>query len=77
MKSCPQCHLKWESFARGCCQKIESCWSVARNDSFGRPHPVARPAALDYVLSRIRLVASVSTRTTIMLFTPEENRSLA
>jgi hypothetical protein len=41
------------------------------------PDPVARPAALEYLLSRIRLVANVSTRTTIMLFTPEENRSLA
>ena len=41
------------------------------------PDPVAGPAALEYLLSRIRLVAKVSTRTTFMLFTPDENRSLA
>jgi Lrp/AsnC family leucine-responsive transcriptional regulator len=38
---------------------------------------VATPLALEELLARIRGVASVSTRTTIVLSTPYENRPIA
>ena len=48
------------------------------DESYGPPIRSPGPtAALDYPLSRIRLVPNVSTRTTIALLTPDENRSLA
>ena len=57
--------------------EIESCWSVAGDESYILKIRVATPAALEDLLSRIRLAANVSTRTTIVLSTPYENRPLA
>ena len=58
-------------------EEIESCWSVAGDESYILKIRVATPAALEDLLSRIRLAANVSTRTTIVLSTPYENRPLA
>ena len=55
--------------------EIESCWSVAGDESYILKVRVATPAALEDLLARIRAAANVSTRTTIVLSTPYENRS--
>lgn len=54
--------------------EIESCWSVAGDESYILKVRVATPADLEDLLSRIRSAANVSTRTTIVLSTPYENR---
>jgi Lrp/AsnC family leucine-responsive transcriptional regulator len=54
--------------------EIESCWSVAGDESYILKVRVATPAALEDLLARIRAAANVSTRTTIVLSTPYENR---
>jgi len=54
--------------------EIESCWSVAGDESYILKVRVAIPADLEDLLSRIRAAANVSTRTTIVLSTPYENR---
>jgi Lrp/AsnC family leucine-responsive transcriptional regulator len=54
--------------------EIESCWSVAGDESYILKVRVPTPAALEDLLARIRAVANVSTRTTIVLSTPYENR---
>src|SRR5688572_21370992 len=51
-------------------EEIESCWSVAGDESYILKIRVATPAALEDLLSRIRVAANVSTRTTIVLSTP-------
>lgn len=56
--------------------EIESCWSVAGEESYILKSRVATPAALEDLLARIRAAANVSTRTTIVLSTPFENRSV-
>ena len=56
--------------------EIESCWSVAGEESYILKIRVATPSALEDLLSRIRLAANVSTRTTIVLSTPYENRPI-
>ncbi|MCY7399621.1 MAG: Lrp/AsnC family transcriptional regulator [Nocardioides sp.] len=56
--------------------EIESCWSVAGEESYILKIRVSTPRALEDLLGRIRLTASVSTRTTIVLSTPYENRPL-
>ena len=56
--------------------EIESCWSVAGDESYILKIRVATPSALEDLLGRIRAAASVSTRTTIVLSTPYENRPL-
>ena len=56
--------------------EIESCWSVAGEESYILKIRVSTPGALEDLLGRIRLAASVSTRTTIVLSTPYENRPL-
>lgn len=53
---------------------IESCWSVAGEESYILKVRVAAPADLEDLLARIRAAANVSTRTTIVLSTPYENR---
>ena len=53
---------------------IEACHSVAGEESYILKVRVASPAALEEVLQQIRAAASVSTRTTIVLSTPYENR---
>jgi Lrp/AsnC family transcriptional regulator, leucine-responsive regulatory protein len=58
-------------------EEIESCWSVAGEESYILKVRVAVPTDLEELLARIRSVANVSTRTTIVLSTPYENRPLA
>ena len=55
-------------------EEIESCWSVAGDESYILKVRVAVPADLEELLARIRAAANVSTRTTIVLSTPFENR---
>jgi Lrp/AsnC family leucine-responsive transcriptional regulator len=55
-------------------EAIESCWSVAGEESYILKVRVATPAALEDLLAQIRAKANVSTRTTIVLSTPYENR---
>ncbi len=53
---------------------IEACHSVAGEENYILKVRVASPAALEDLLQQIRAAASVSTRTTIVLSTPYENR---
>lgn len=55
---------------------IESCWSVAGEESYILKVRTATPAELETLLARIRAVANVTTRTTIALSTPFESRPL-
>ena len=55
-------------------REIESCWSVAGEESYILKVRVSTPLALEDLLARIRSAANVSTRTTIVLSTPYENR---
>ena len=54
--------------------EIESCYSVAGDESYILQVRVASPLALEELLRRIREAAQVSTRTTVVLSTPFENR---
>ena len=54
--------------------QIESCWSVAGEESYILKVRVATPTDLEDLLARIRAAAHVSTRTTVVLSTPYENR---
>ncbi len=54
--------------------EIESCWSVAGDESYILKTRVSTPVDLEDLLARIRSAANVSTRTTIVLSTPYENR---
>ncbi|WP_217996718.1 Lrp/AsnC family transcriptional regulator [Nocardioides jensenii] len=56
---------------------IESCWSVAGEESYILKVRVATPGDLEELLARIRGAANVSTRTTIVLSTPYENRPVS
>jgi Lrp/AsnC family leucine-responsive transcriptional regulator len=56
--------------------EIESCWSVAGDESYILKVRVPTPLDLENLLGRIRSVANVSTRTTIVLSTPYENRPI-
>ena len=56
--------------------EIEACHSVAGSESYILKVRVATPGALEGLLARLRSLASVSTRTTIVLSTPFEARSL-
>ena len=56
--------------------EIESCWSVAGDESYILKVRVETPHALEDLLARIRSDANVSTRTTIVLSTPYENRTV-
>jgi Lrp/AsnC family transcriptional regulator, leucine-responsive regulatory protein len=53
---------------------IEACHSVAGDENYILKVRVASPSALEDLLQEIRTVAGVSTRTTIVLSTPYENR---
>jgi len=57
--------------------EIESCWSVAGEESYILKVRVATPADIEDLLARIRAHANVSTRTTIVLSTPYENRPVS
>lgn len=54
--------------------EIESCWSVAGEESYLLKVRTTTPSELEQLLARIRTVANVSTRTTIVLSTYYENR---
>jgi Lrp/AsnC family leucine-responsive transcriptional regulator len=54
--------------------QIEACYSVAGDASYVLRVRVASPAALEDLLRQIREVANVSTRTTVVLSTPYEDR---
>lgn len=54
--------------------EIESCWSVAGDESYILKVRVPTPLDLENLLARIRAAANVATRTTIVLSTPYENR---
>ena len=53
---------------------IESCCSVARSEAYVLKVPASEPTDLEALLAQIRAAAGVSTRTTIVLSTPFENR---
>jgi Lrp/AsnC family transcriptional regulator, leucine-responsive regulatory protein len=53
---------------------IEACHSVAGDESYILKVRVPSPGALENLLQDIRALANVSTRTTIVLSTPYENR---
>jgi Lrp/AsnC family transcriptional regulator, leucine-responsive regulatory protein len=53
---------------------IEACHSVAGEENYILKVRVSSPAALENLLQEIRAAASVSTRTTIVLSTPYEDR---
>jgi len=54
--------------------EIESCYSVAGDASYLLKVRVPDPGAVEELLARIRSRANVTTRTTIVLSTPYENR---
>jgi Lrp/AsnC family leucine-responsive transcriptional regulator len=54
--------------------EIESCHSVAGEDYYLLKVRVSGPGALETLLGRIRSLAGVAHRTTIVLSTPYENR---
>ena len=54
---------------------IEACHSVAGAESCILKVRVASPDALEGLLQEIRAAASVSTRTTVVLSTPWEDRT--
>jgi Lrp/AsnC family transcriptional regulator, leucine-responsive regulatory protein len=54
--------------------QIEACYSVAGDASYLLRVRVASPTALEELLRQIREVANVSTRTTVVLSTPYEDR---
>ncbi|GAA1290896.1 Lrp/AsnC family transcriptional regulator [Saccharothrix xinjiangensis] len=54
--------------------QIEACYSVAGDASYVLRVRVASPTALEEVLRQIREAAHVSTRTTVVLSTPYEDR---
>jgi Lrp/AsnC family leucine-responsive transcriptional regulator len=53
---------------------IEACYSVAGDENYILKVRVATPGALEALLGEIRSKANVSTRTTVVLSTPYENR---
>jgi Lrp/AsnC family leucine-responsive transcriptional regulator len=54
---------------------LEACHSVAGEESYILKARVATPGDLEDLLTQIRTSASVSTRTTVVLSTPWEERS--
>jgi len=54
--------------------EIEACYSVAGDDFYLLLVRVASPAELERLLQQIRTEANVTTRTTVVLSTPYENR---
>lgn len=56
--------------------EIEACHSVAGVESYIVKVRVASPAALEALLAAIRARANVSTRTTVVLSTPFEGRTV-
>lgn len=58
-------------------REIESCYSVAGDESYVVLVRVGSPTKLEDLLRRIRESAKVSTRTTVVLSTPFEGRAPA
>lgn len=56
-------------------RQIVACWSVAGEENYVLQIRVASPAELEDLLGRIRTMAAVTTRTTVVLSTPWEDRS--
>ncbi len=54
--------------------EIEACHSVAGDENYILKVRVATPAELEHLLARLRALAGVSTRTTVVLSTPYEAR---
>jgi Lrp/AsnC family leucine-responsive transcriptional regulator len=54
--------------------EIEACHSVAGDENYILKVRVTAPGALENLLTRIRSLAGVSTRTTVVLSTPYESR---
>jgi Lrp/AsnC family leucine-responsive transcriptional regulator len=55
---------------------VEACHSVAGDESYILQVRVGGPAELEALLQEIRAVAGVSTRTTVVLSTPWEKRTI-
>ena len=55
-------------------EAIEACYSVAGDESYILKVRAASPQALEVLLAEIRAAAAVSTRTTVVLSTPYEDR---
>jgi Lrp/AsnC family leucine-responsive transcriptional regulator len=55
---------------------IEACHSVAGDENYILKVRVGSPAGLEELLQQIRAAAAVSTRTTVVLSTPYENRPM-
>ena len=55
-------------------EAIEACHSVAGDENYILKVRVASPSALEDLLQQIRTLANVSTRTTVVLSTPYEDR---
>jgi Lrp/AsnC family leucine-responsive transcriptional regulator len=53
---------------------VEACYSVAGDEAYILKVRVASPVALEALLSEIRAIAGVSTRTTVVLSIPFEDR---
>ena len=53
---------------------VEACYSVAGDEAYILKVRVASPVALEALLSEIRAIAGVSTRTTVVLSVPFEDR---
>ena len=53
---------------------IEACHSVAGDENYILKVRVGSPSALEELLNQIRTLGGVSTRTTVVLSTPYENR---
>lgn len=54
--------------------EIEACHSVAGDENYILKVRVSTPIELEHLLSRVRTLAGVSTRTTVVLSTPYESR---
>lgn len=54
--------------------EIEACHSVAGDENYILKVRVATPTELELLLAKVRSVAGVSTRTTVVLSTPYEAR---
>jgi Lrp/AsnC family leucine-responsive transcriptional regulator len=53
---------------------VESCYSVAGDEAYILKVRVASPSRLEALLGEIRAIAGVSTRTTVVLSVPFEDR---
>jgi Lrp/AsnC family leucine-responsive transcriptional regulator len=56
-------------------KEVEACHSVAGEESYILKARVATPGDLEDLLAQVRTSANVSTRTTVVLSTPWEERS--